>query len=573
ERSLEMVIGLLGILKAGGAYVPLDPNYPAERLQHMLEDAAPRVVLTQEGLRAMLPATSAEVVDIGPTLQHISNYSARNPMSSELGSSASNLVYVIYTSGSTGRPKGTAMAHSSMVNLIEWHRAFFADEPRCKVLQFAALSFDVAFQEIFTTLCTGDALILVNEQIRRNVRALTEVLCQQQVRKLFVPPLMLQAIAELFTSTGMAAQSLTDVITAGEQLRITAEIARLFEHLGHCRLHNHYGPTESHVVTALTLSGAPGQWPALPSIGRPIFNTQLHILNQQLQPVPIGVAGELYIAGANVARGYLRRSELTHSRFIADPFGSNPFARMYRTGDMGKWNEDGTIEYLGRNDDQVKIRGFRVELGEVEIQLSRHEQVAQAAAIVQEDASGGKRLVAYIVPKHAMDGVKDEDMRAHSKSLLPEHMVPSAFVIMDALPMTPSGKLNRRALPTAALSSCDVDRHEQPRGPTEEFIARIWQDVLKVERPGRHENFFQLGGHSLLGMKSVMMIEQQFRLKLPVIAAFEYPTIAEMGRLVDALRGVTDEPPEGDDLEFEQGTIFPQIIDSGALAATAMDKS
>ena len=382
--------------------MPLDPNYPSERLQYMLEDAAPRVVLTQEKLKEILPATQAEVIALDAKWKEIAGYSEGSLPAVELGLSAQNLVYVIYTSGSTGRPKGTAMAHRSMVNLIEWHRKSFLANEGKRVLQFAALSFDVAFQEIFSTLCTGGTLVLLDEWIRRDAQALSEFLSSQCIQRLFVPPLMLQSVAECVKTARAVPVSLQDVITAGEQLRISPEIASFFKRIDGCRLHNHYGPTESHVVTALTLTGDPDQWPVLPAIGQPISNTQIYVLDEQGQPVPIGVAGEIYIGGANVARGYLNRPELTAQRFIADPFSADPHARMYKTGDLGRWRADGTIEYLGRNDDQVKIRGYRIELGEIEAQLARHEQVKEAAVVMREDVAGEKRLVAYITQREGV---------------------------------------------------------------------------------------------------------------------------------------------------------------------------
>src|SRR5581483_1254719 len=485
ERSLEMVVGLLGILKAGAAYLPMDPNYPAERLQHMLEDASPRVVLTQQELWGVLPCTQAEVIALDAKLKEIAGYVAENLPAVELGVTAQDLVYTIYTSGSTGRPKGTEMCHGSMVNLIQWHRTSFGASEERRVLQFAALGFDVAFQEIFSTLCMGGTLVLLDEWIRTDPQALLEFLREHSIERLFVPPLMLQSLAECWQDTNAGPGTLRDVITAGEQLRISPEISRVFQQLRGCRLHNHYGPTETHVVTALTLTGDPGDWPVLPAIGRPISNTQIHILDAHLQPVPIGVAGEIYIAGAGVARGYLNRAELTAQRFVSDPYSTDAHARMYKTGDLGRWRADGTIEYLGRNDHQVKIRGFRIELGEIEAQLSRHAQVKEAVVIAREDVPGEKRLVAYLTAREGFHAAAEE-LREHLKAVLPEYMVPSAFVKLESLPLTPNGKLDRRALPAPELGSYVSRRYEAPQGEVEEILAGIWQGLLRVERVGRH---------------------------------------------------------------------------------------
>jgi amino acid adenylation domain-containing protein len=555
ERSLEMVVGLLGILKAGGAYVPLDPNYPTERLQYMLEDAAPRVVLTQEKLRTMLPATQAEVIELEDKCEATSGYIEENPAATEVRLTAQNLVYVIYTSGSTGRPKGTAMTHRSMVNLIEWHRRNLCSREGQRVLQFAALSFDVAFQDTFSTLCTGSTLVLTDEWVRRDPQALAEFLSSLFITRLFIPPLVLQSLAECFnTTSALPPMTLQDIITAGEQLRISPEISRFFKHLNGCRLHNHYGPTETHVVTALTLTGDPDAWPALPTIGTPISNTQIYILDGKRQAVPTSVKGEIYIGGTGVARGYLGRPELTAQRFIDDPFSADPQARMYKTGDLGRWQPDGTIEYLGRNDDQVKIRGYRIELGEIEAQLARHKQVKDAAVVAREDIPGERRLVAYVIQRD-QSGPSSEELRAYLKAVLPEYMVPNAFVILESLPLTPNGKLDRRALPTPEMGAYVSQLYEAPCGEVEEILAGIWREMLQLERVGRQDNFFELGGHSLHAMKLITRVAQQFTVRLSAIAVFQHPTIREMASVVERLRLGEEKPPSSEGPEFEEGVI------------------
>lgn len=537
ERSLEMLVGLLAILKAGAAYVPLDPHYPVERLAYMLEDAAPRLVLTQERLKTVLPAAVAERIALDGESKEIEAYPNRNLSVGELGSSAPNRVYVIYTSGSTGRPKGTEMPHRSMVNLIEWHRHSFSDNEAKRVLQFAALSFDVAFQETFTTLCTGGTLVLLDEWVRRDARALTELLSRCSIQRLFAPPLVLQGVAQFAQSTGFAPTTLEDVITAGEQLRVTAEIAALFKRLDGCRLHNHYGPTETHVVTSLTLSGDPNAWPPLPAIGRPIANTQIYILDGCRQPVPIGVSGEIYIGGANVARGYLNRPQLTAERFILDPFSPRAEARLYKTGDLGRWRSDGTLEYLGRNDDQVKIRGFRVEVAEIEAQLARHPHVKDAVVVAREDVAGDKRLVAYVTPR-AEGKPGAESLRTFLKTALPDHMVPSAFIVLEHLPLTPSGKLDRRALPAPDHGAYVSRPYTAPKGEIEVLLAGIWQELLHVERVGRDDNFFELGGDSIAAMHLVARL-RSLSIEMPMSALFEHPTIARLSPQVEGLREAT----------------------------------
>jgi myxalamid-type nonribosomal peptide synthetase MxaA len=527
ERTPEMVVGLLAILKAGGAYLPLDPSYPPERLQHMLQDAAPRIVLTQEKLRVSLPEASALVLTLDEQLQRGSADGERDIAAAELGLAAEHLVYVIYTSGSTGRPKGTAMPHGAMVNLICWQRSNLRSDGPQRVLQFAALSFDVAFQETFTTLCTGSTLVLLDEWIRRDAAALTEFLAGQRIQRLFIPPLMLQSVAEHITTTSASLGDLRDIITAGEQLRISPEIVDFAKRMNGCRLHNHYGPTETHVVTALTLVEDPKEWPVLPSIGRPIANTQIHILDVQRRHVPIGVAGEIYIGGAGVARGYLGRPELTAQRFVADPFSADPHARLYKTGDLGRWRIDGVIEYLGRNDDQVKIRGYRIELGEIEAQLAQHEQVKEAAVVARQNASGEKRLIAYVTSLDQR-GPSFEELRTYLNGVLPNYMVPSAFVKLATLPLTPSGKLDRRALPEPEASAYVTREYEAPQGQTEENLARIWEEALPVGRVGRQDNFFELGGHSLLAAKMLFKVNQAFGSALRVTDIYRDPTLRSL---------------------------------------------
>lgn len=532
-RGFDMVVGLLAILKAGGAYVPLDPNYPRERLQRMLEDSAPTVLLTSRQLRELLPDTSTQVVDVAAVQPDIAGRSVDNPGAE--GMTAENLVYVIFTSGSTGRPKGTAMSHGAMANLIEWHRHTLPGEGQ-RVLQFAALSFDVAFQETFTTLCTGGTLVLLDEWVRRDARVLAEFLAARSVDRAFLPPLMLQSLAEHTQSLRGAGHELRDIICAGEQLRITPEITRFFQRARDCRLHNHYGPTETHVVTALQLSGDPVDWPALPTIGRPIANTQIYIVDERRQPLPVGVTGEVYIGGAGVAREYLGQPELTSERFVRDPFSHQASSRLYRTGDLGRWKADGTIEYLGRNDDQVKIRGFRIELGEIETKLLQHPSVREGAVVARESGPGEKRLVAYIVPADPGTNVPTSDaLRTHLKALLPEHMVPSAFVVLQKLPLTPTGKLDRRALPSPELDAFATQDYVPPSGEREEKVADIWKQLLSLERVGRHDNFFVLGGHSLL---IVQMLERLRRVGLlaDVRSVYSRPTLAELAHtlVIDA---------------------------------------
>jgi amino acid adenylation domain-containing protein len=532
SRSVEMVVALLGILKAGGAYLPLDPDYPRERLDYMLRDATPRVVLTQAGLQPSVPATTATVVALDTQWREIARHADDDLDPLDVGVRPEHLAYVIYTSGSTGRPKGVGLPHRALVNLLDWQRLQpYGARPQ-RTLQFAALGFDVAFQEIFGTLGVGGSLVLAQDAVRRDAHALVALLRGKAVQRLFLPFSALQALAESLRAARLDLPDLEDVVTAGEQLRVSPAITELFERLRTCRLHNHYGPTESHVVTAFTLPPSPAEWPALPPIGRPIANTRVHLLDSDGEPVPVGVPGEIHLAGVALARGYLHRPDLTAGRFVCDPFAEAGDGRLYRTGDMGRYREDGQLEFLGRNDDQVKVRGFRVELGEIEAHLSRHAHVKDAAVAARRDEAGEMRLVAYVTP--APETTPDAArLQAHLKASLPDYMVPAAFVVLPALPLTPNGKLDRRALPAPAAYVVQA-RYEAPVGVTEEALCGLWQRVLRVERVGRHDDFFDLGGHSLLAMHLIARLREDLGINVPPNAVFEHHTVATLAEYVDA---------------------------------------
>ena len=529
SRGLYMIVSVLAVLKAGGAYLPLDPSYPPERVRYMIEDSAPVLVISEKlSLHAPLPL-GTKLIDIHSALHDVDEALAIDEPERNL--SPQNLVYVIYTSGSTGRPKGTAMPHSAMSNLIEWHRQNLSAEGR-NVLQFAALSFDVAFQEIFTTLCSGGRLILLEEEVRRDSRALIELLSAQEVERLFIPPLMLQSLAESAIefkreSAVQPLLSLRDIITAGEPLRITDPIVQFFGTLPGCRLHNHYGPTETHVVTTLTLSEDPSMWPALPSIGRPIANVQIFVLDARGRPVPVGVTGQIYVGGLAPARGYIHRPALTATRFIADPYGDGPLSRVYDTGDLGRWLPDGSIEYLGRNDDQVKVRGFRIELGEIETLLASHPEVAKAAAVVRDDPDSGKYIAAYFTLRGNRQPTSEE-LRAHLKTGLPQYMIPRVFVVLDEFPVTPTGKLNRRALPFPITAAPTTAQIEAPDSEVEKELADIWRSLLTTNHIGRNDNLFELGAHSLLVLKAISKINRVFHSTLRVTDVYKNPTIREL---------------------------------------------
>jgi amino acid adenylation domain-containing protein len=532
ERSPEMVIGVLGILKAGGAYLPLDPAYPAERLQYMLQDGAPKALVTQHALLQQLPVANVTtfLLDSDELRESLSARPVSNPKAA--GLTPQHLAYLIYTSGSTGLPKGVAMPQVALQNLLQWQESESAPGGSgTNTVQYSALGFDVAFQEIFSTLGAGGTLVLLREDIRRDPSALLAFLRDAHVHRLFLPFVALNALAEAAARADEGLPSLRHVITAGEQLVMTPAVRALLAGSPDCRLHNHYGPTETHVVTALTQTEARNDWSELPPIGRPIANSAIYILDARREPVPVGVGGEIYIGGAQVARGYLNRPELTAERFVNDPFSSAPNARMYKTGDLGRWLPDGNIEYLGRNDFQVKIRGFRIELGEIEAKLSACAGVREAVVIAREEASGDKRLVAYVVADENVT-LQPAELRAMLLPMLPEYMVPAAFMQLAAMPLSSNGKLDRKALPAPDATALSTRAYEAPQGEIEAKLAATWQQLLHVQRVGRHDNFFDLGGHSLLAVQLISRVRTALDVDIALRELFVQPTLQGLAAVV-----------------------------------------
>nr|WP_323872207.1 non-ribosomal peptide synthetase [Xenorhabdus sp. 18] len=521
ERSLEMVVGLLAILKAGGAYVPLDPAYPAERLDYMLADAAPVVLLTQTGLLENLGSHLPTVMLDDPSSPLFDEKRENNPDVQALGLTSQHLAYVIYTSGSTGRPKGVMVTHRNVINLYAGLNPVLALTPPCRVAMNASIVFDASVSSWFQLLA-GHTLVLVPEVLRTDGLALWRYFARHAVDLFDCTPVQLQWLldAGLGTSAGYQPQR---VLIGGDT--IPPLIWSRLQQIETTRFINVYGPTECTVDASFCPVDV--SLPQ-PSIGRPIANTRIYILDSHGQPVPLGVAGEIYIAGAGVARGYLNQPELTAERFLIEPFSSDPNARMYKTGDLGRWLPDGTIEYLGRNDFQVKLRGFRIELGEIEAQLMQCHGVQEAVVIAREDASGQKQLVAYLRPQEGVELLPAE-LRRQLAQYLAEYMLPSAFVTLDAFPLTPNGKLDRQALPAPDGSAVITRQYEAPVGEVETALARIWQDLLGVEQVGRHDHFFELGGHSLL---IVSLMEQLHKLgwRLEVRSVFDAPILRELAQ-------------------------------------------
>lgn len=538
-RGAAAAVAIVGVLKAAGAYVPLDPAYPEGRLAAMLADADPEVVVTDSGeagvrfpihrsarITLELDGTVAATVDGAPTRR----------------AHPDNLLYVMYTSGSTGRPKGVAVPQRALANLMHWHNRHAI--PGRRVLQFASLSFDVSLYEMLAAWLTGSTLIIAPEPDRHDAHRLLELLIGQHVHKAVLPVPVLQQIAEIVDDGTLAALRLAEVITTGEALVVTPPVAELFRRLTDARLHNHYGPAETHVVAAYELPTSPDSWPSRPAIGSPIGNVRTYVLDRDMNLAPVGVAGQLFVGGEALARGYLGRPDLTADRFVPDPVSGAPGSRLYRTGDLCRLRPDGSIEYLSRLDHQVKIRGVRVEPGEVEAVLVRHRRV-RAALVLARERGAGQQLVAYVVPHPAPEqepaGPEDDPrnasetpdrladvLRDHLASLLPNQLVPSAFVLLDEFPLTPNRKVDRSRLPEPDAWSADPTQpHVPPATPTERYLAAIWAEVLEVDRVGARDDFFELGGHSLLAMQIVARARSRFGSAVSVATLFEHPVLAD----------------------------------------------
>ena len=522
-RSIDTLAALLGVLKAGAAYVPLDPTYPAERLATIIEDGGVNVVLTESSRTSekMLAGRSVIELDRGWPSASSQTLPTIRP---------EQLAYVLFTSGSTGRPKGVAVPHGPAWHLARWQRSHSACNAGTRTLQFTSLNFDVSFQEIFSTWCGGGTLVLVDDLTRRDPDALFRHIVANQIDRLFLPFVALQSLADAAVKPGAPAAALREVMTAGEQLRVTPAIAQWFASMPACKLFNQYGPTETHVInTSLELTGDPHHWRPLPSIGRPIEGSRLYVLDEARQLLPVGTPGHLHIAGACLARGYLNRPDLTDAVFLPDPFGE-PGARMYRTGDLARWNTDGTIQYLGRSDAQVKVQGYRVEPGEIEDALSKYPGIRQAVVMAREDNAGTKRLVAYVVTDAPPD---IKAIRRHLAATLPAYMIPAAFVRLEQMPLTGSNKVNRAALPEPAGRGVENESADRPAvNAVEEQLLAIWRSVLERQSIGVNDNYFDLGGQSLQAVRLFSRIEKQFGRTLPLSALFSSPTIAQLATLL-----------------------------------------
>ncbi|MCF4967209.1 thioesterase domain-containing protein [Nostoc sp. CMAA1605] len=525
ERSLEMVVSLLGILKAGGAYVPIDPEYPQERIAYMLEDSQVKVLLTQEKLVNTIPENQAQTIYIDTEWEKISTQPNTNPQSDI---QPENLAYVIYTSGSTGKPKGAMNTHKGICNRLLWMQETYQLNSTDSVLQKTPFSFDVSVWEFFWTLLTGARLVIAQPGGHRDSNYLINIITQEQITTLHFVPSMLQIF---LASRGVEkCTSIRRVICSGEALPVDLQ-NRFFEHFN-CELHNLYGPTEAAIDVTFWQCQKHSNLKTVP-IGRPIANVQIYILDEDLRPVDVGVVGEIYIGGVGVARGYWNRPELTQEKFIPNPFRSSEFTseRLYKTGDLGRYLPDGNIEYVGRVDYQVKIRGYRIEIGEIENVLALHPEVREAVIITRSDRNLEKQLVAYIT--YNSETPQIQHLRDFLKAKLPDFMIPAAFVTLEALPLTPSGKVDRKALPKPDISHfSESSDFIAPRNQVESQLVTIWAEILNLPQIGVTDNFFALGGDSLKALHLIAKIEENFRKEIPLATLLKNPIITDLATVI-----------------------------------------
>ncbi len=525
DRSIDLVAGILGIIKSGSAYVPLDASYPPERIEYMVRESGITTLLIQENFRNIFKIAPAKLISLDSEWKDFEMHSAENPATKLL---PENLAYVLFTSGSTGMPKGVAMVHRALVNLITWQKNLTGLGTPSRTLQFAPISFDVSFQELFTTFTTGGTLVMITDEMRLNAIRLLEFINENTIERLFLPFIALQHLTEVADNSKIWPVSLRDVITAGEQLQITRHIASFFTNLPECKLHNHYGPTETHVITSYVMEGPASGWLPLPPIGKPISNTHIYLLDENMLPVPHGEQGEIYSGGTALARGYINRPELTAERFLNNPFSDKENDFIYKTGDIGRYLPDGNIEYLGRADNQVKVRGYRIELGEVEVALSKIPGIAHVAVMVREDEPGDKRLVAYLVAEKN-SSVAVAGVRKHVAGVLPDYMMPSSFVFIGELPKTQSGKIDRKSLPEPGQSRPEMGViYAAPKSKEENNISRLWSALLRIDKVGVNDNFFDLGGNSLLALQFIAKLRQEHAMDIPVVKLYQYPTISAL---------------------------------------------
>ncbi|QUQ67483.1 non-ribosomal peptide synthetase [Kutzneria sp. CA-103260] len=531
------LLAMLAVLKAGATFLPIDPDYPADRISYILDDADPALVLTTATPDLDLGDRRPLILDGRDVTAALADCPETDPGASDRPAplEPDSPAYVVYTSGSTGRPKGVVVTARVLINLLTWQMATMGAAPGTRVSQFSAISFDAFEQEILAALFTGQTVVVPSEDIRRDPNALARWLEQRNINEFLAPDIVVRATLEAATEQNLRLDQLRTVIQGGEPFQLTGHMREFHRQRPAITVFNHYGPSETHVITGVTLPGDPDLWPTVAPIGKPIWNCQTYVLDARLRPLPVGVAGELYLAGAGLARGYIRRPGLTAERFVANPFGA-PGERMYRTGDVVRWNRQGELVFVGRTDDQVKINGIRVELGEINSVLRGHPLVAQAATVLRQNSSGDKQLVSYVVPATSARP-EPADLRRHAAQLLPAAVVPSAFVAIEALPLNSNGKLDRQALPAPDVSALARAGGRPPRSPMEKALCQIFGEVLGVPSVGADNNFFDMGGHSMLVIRLLKRVHAELGVELNVRTVFEHPTVAALAAAAETMDG------------------------------------
>lgn len=538
HRSIEMIVGILGILKSGGTYLPLDPNYPQERLSFILQDSGTQLVLTQSNLSGFLPENEIQTICIDQNWQEISTFSTENP---EKISSPDNLAYIIYTSGSTGKPKGVMITHSNVYHFVKIASSALDIHPKDKYLQTASIAYALSVRQLMVPISLGAALVMATSEEIRDPLALFELIKEQNVTLMDMVPSFwrtcIQRLSDISSDerTYLLDNQLRRIVTVGEPLY--SDIPHDWRNkLGHpAVLVNIFGQTETTGIVAAYPIPAEPQTPAgIVPVGKSVLGTRLYILDANLLPVPEGELGELCVSNPCIAKGYLNRPELTEAKFIPNPFLDGCSDRLYRTGDMARFGEDGNIQFLGRGDHQVKIRGQRLELSEIEVVLRQHSDVQDCAVVARGEKPDDKYLAAFIVPFENRN-LASRELRAFLKNHLPDYMIPSLFVFLDKLPMTPNGKLDRLSLPDPRKLTASKERNFYlgPRNNVEQTITKIWQELLAVELIGVHDDFFDLGGHSFLAVRLFSRIEQDLGIRLPLTTLFHATTVAQISTLID----------------------------------------
>ncbi|MFN7734360.1 MAG: amino acid adenylation domain-containing protein, partial [Pirellula sp.] len=553
DRSIDLIAGILGIIRSGAAVVPIDPAYPELRRHYILADAKIDLLLTHSGMTQPPAETNVPILHVDALRESILDPTAAEHR--PLRTTPEDSIYILYTSGSTGQPKGVEMPHRAMLNLVQWHRSVPRLQRPARTLQFATCNFDVSFQEILTTLCTGGTLVLVCEDVRRDPEELWRHLTNHHVERVFLPFVMLQQLATACKETAhrIAVPPLQDIVSAGEALLFTSELQHLLDRLPDCKLHNHYGPTESHVITSHLVTDRDLRSLRESPIGKPISNSQVYVLDAQRKPLPPGIPGDLWLAGDCLAHGYVDRPEWTESRFMHVSLPQVGTKRMYQSGDTARWNNHGELLYLGRSDDQVKHRGVRIELGEIEARLLEHPGIAQAAVAIQSTSDGLQRLCAYYVAK---DGVPAShgDLQAFLRQRLPDAMIPNAWAALESFPLTASGKLDRRALPKEVLWQTDSVDYVEPSTSHEILIAAIWSNLFAIDRVSALDHFFSLGGHSLLAARMRSRLERELGFQVPLRRIFEFPVLRAFAK------ALSEHTP---DAEATQSDLLPRNAPPG----------